>query len=286
MKPPKKIFSRRKFLGLAGLGGLGCVGYGHWVEPHWLEVVHHEVRVSKAGDQPPLKILQLSDFHASPVVSLEFIRKAIRLGLKQQPDLILLTGDFISDQFNQSASYAEILSVLSAVAPTFACLGNHDGGRWASTLGQGYDNTSFVCDVLAQAKVTLLHNAAQFIRIRNWNLTLVGVGDLWAEEMQPALAFAQVPTGGSDATLVLAHNPDSKAALKPYAWDLMFCGHTHGGQVYLPLLGAPIVPVADKNFIAGLYRWDNRWIHITRGVGNLLGVRFNCRPEVSLLTLV
>jgi predicted MPP superfamily phosphohydrolase len=286
VKLPKKIFSRRKFLGLAGLGGLGCVSYGHWVEPHWLQVMRHEVRLSKAGDKPPLKVLQLSDFHASPVVSLEFIREAIHLGLKQQPDLILLTGDFISDQFNQSAPYVEILSALAAVAPTFACLGNHDGGQWAATSGQGYDNTTFVCDVLTKAKVTLLHNAAHSVRIRDWNLTLVGVGDLWAEEMQPALAFAQMPTSGSDATLLLSHNPDSKAALKPYAWDLMFCGHTHGGQVYLPLVGAPIVPVQDKNFIAGLYRWDNRWIHITRGVGNLLGVRFNCRPEVSLLTLV
>jgi hypothetical protein len=64
------------------------------------------------------------------------------------------------------------------------------------------------------------------------------------------------------------------------------CGHTHGGQIVLPLIGAPWAPVRDKRFIAGLYSWENRWIHITRGVGNVHGGRFNCPPEVSLLTLL
>jgi predicted MPP superfamily phosphohydrolase len=262
------------------------MSYGHWVEPHWLEVGRHELPLSQGGSKRPLKILQLSDFHASPVVSMDFISAAIRLGLQQQPDLILLTGDFISDQFNQSEIYGAALALLAATAPTFACLGNHDGGRWAVSSGRGYEDTEFVRDVLAKAKVTLLHNAAQVVQIHDWKLTLVGLGDLWAEEMEPIAAFAKMPTVHSDATLVLSHNPDSKTALKNFAWDAMFCGHTHGGQVCFPLIGAPFAPVRDKNFIAGLYRWDDRWIHITRGVGNLHGVRFNCRPEVSLLTLV
>ena len=66
----------------------------------------------------------------------------------------------------------------------------------------------------------------------------------------------------------------------------MLCGHTHGGQCDLMFLGTPFAPVRDKRFVQGLHRWEDRWIHITRGVGNLHGMRFNCRPEVSLLTLV
>jgi hypothetical protein len=282
---PKKKFSRRKFLASVGLAGLGGVIYVHWVEPHWLDVGRHEIHLSKDGVKKPLKVLQLSDFHASPVVSLNFIKEAIQLGLKQQPDLILLTGDFITHRFAQLDGYVEALSPLAKTAPTFACLGNHDGGLWAGR-GHGYEDTEFIRNVLSKANVTLLHNAAQPIRIRDWNLTLVGLGDSWAEEMQPEEAFAQAPANRGDATLLMSHNPDTKTALKPFVWDLLLCGHTHGGQVCLPFFGAPFAPVRDKNFLGGLYRWDNRWIHVTRGVGNLHGVRFNCRPEVSLLTLV
>ena len=278
-------FSRRQFLAATGLTGFGGVTYVHSFEPQWLEVGRHEVPLSKSGGKTPLKILQLSDFHASPWVSLDFIREAIGLGLQQQPDLILLTGDFITRSFNQFDGYAEVLAPLAKAAPTFACLGNHDGRLWAGK-GRGYEDTMFVRSVLSQAQVTLLHNTTQSVRVRDWQLTLVGLGDFWAREMQPAAAFAQSPATRGDATLVLSHNPDTKTYLNSFAWDLMLCGHTHGGQVCLPFIGAPFAPVLDKRFLAGLYRWEDRWIHVTRGVGNLYGVRFNCRPEVSLLTLV
>ena len=68
-----------------------------------------------------------------------------------------------------------------------------------------------------------------------------------------------------------------------YDWDLMLSGHTHGGQIIVPLYGAPFHAVSDRRYMAGLKPWGSRQIHVTRGVGNLLGVRFNCRPEVSLL---
>jgi len=74
--------------------------------------------------------------------------------------------------------------------------------------------------------------------------------------------------------------------LEPYPWDVVLCGHTHGGQIWIPGLGAPFAPVEDKRYIAGLYPWSNRWMHITKGVGNIWGLRFNCRPEISLLTIV
>ena len=86
-------------------------------------------------------------------------------------------------------------------------------------------------------------------------------------------------------TIMLSHNPDAKTALRDVPWDLMLCGHTHGGQITLPLLGSPLAPIADKRFSEGLHTWDKRWIYVTRGVGSLLGMRFNCPPEVSILEL-
>jgi predicted MPP superfamily phosphohydrolase len=238
--------------------------------------------VSKSAGRAPLKLLQLSDFHASRFVSLDFIAEAIRLGLAEKPDLICLTGDFITSHFSEFVAYGKILRPLAASAPTFACLGNHDGGSWSARAG-GYADTRAVRDLLAGSGVELLHNAARTVRVADWDLTLVGLGDLWAKEIQPQLSF---PTAAPVApTVVLSHNPDSKELVRTVAWDLMLCGHTHGGQLRLPLLGTPFAPVEDMRFVEGLHRWDDRWIHITRGVGNLHGVRFNCPPEVSLLTL-
>ena len=284
MRSLSKKFSRRKFLAAAGLAGLGGASYVHWLEPGWLDVGRHEVSLHQGRPRPPLKILQLSDLHASPVVSLDFIAEAVRLGLQQQPDLICLTGDFISHKFDAFGEYARVLAPLARAAPTFACLGNHDGGAWSVRCG-GYENTARVGTLLADSGITLLHNRATSLKLRDWQLQLVGVGDFWSGAMMPGVAFNEVKPG-ADAVVLLSHNPDTKTFLKNYPWDLMLCGHTHGGQVRLPFFGTPFAPVRDKNFVEGLHRWDSRWIHITRGIGNLHGIRFNCRPEVSLLTLV
>jgi predicted MPP superfamily phosphohydrolase len=277
--------SRRKFLAILGFGCLGTAGYGRFFEPEWLRIRQHEVAVTKRSRGSSVKLLHLSDFHASPVVSLSFIEKAIRHGLEQKPDLICLTGDFITLGYEKVNGYAKILSSLSKHAPVFACLGNHDGGLWASGRG-GHRNTEFVRDLLKQAGISLLHNSAQPIQLRDWRITLAGLGDSWAEEMMPEIAFTSLPAEPSDAVLALSHNPDTKQMLKAYEWDLLLCGHTHGGQLRLPLIGAPFAPVRDKKYVEGLHRWNERWIHITRGVGSLFGLRVNCRPEISLLTLV
>ena len=280
-----KLFTRRTFLAGLGLFALGGGVYVRLIEPCRLEIGRHEIDLSRGRRRGPLKILHLSDFHASPVVSLEFIAKAVQLGLSLKPDLICLTGDYITRGYDQLDGYAEVLRSLAGGTPTFACLGNHDGGLWAARR-RGYADTHRVRGMLTQSGTALLHNAAKTVRIRDWDLTLVGVGDLWAGEMQPLLAFESLQPVAGGATILLSHNPDSKQWLKPYAWDLMLCGHTHGGQVRLPFFGTPFAPVRDKRFVEGSHRWAERWIHITRGIGNVHGLRLNCPPEVSLLTLV
>jgi len=277
-------FSRRKFLGLLGTSGLGAALYARWLEPGWLSVGRHTVPLAERPDTEPLNVLQLSDLHASRFVSLDFIAKAIQLGLSLKPDLVLLTGDFITRKFDQFDCYTEILSPLAKAAPCYACLGNHDGGAWARDRN-GYADTESTRNLLSKSGVELLHNRATNLRVKGRNLRLVGLGDWWAREFDPRTAFAGAAADQGESVIALSHNPDTKDLLKSYTWDLLVCGHTHGGQFYLPFIGTPFAPVRDKRFVKGLHRWDNRWIHITKGVGNLLGVRFNCRPEVSLLTL-
>jgi predicted MPP superfamily phosphohydrolase len=264
---------------------LGLAGYAGLVEPFRLMIGRHECRTGAPAPDQPLKLLHLSDFHASWAVSLGFIAEAVEVGLQLKPDLICITGDFITRKYAEFEAYGRVLAKLAAAAPAFACLGNHDGGWWAKIHG-GYESTQPVRQLLERSGIGLLHDRCVALQIGGRHVKLTGVADSWSERLNLAAAFPLEEAGGTATRIVLSHNPDTKEFLKFYAWDLLLCGHTHGGQVVLPWLGAPWTPVRDKRFIAGMYAWENRWIHITRGVGNVHGVRFNCPPEVSLITLI
>jgi len=278
-----RAFSRRAFIASLGLGSVACTGYAGCVEPSWLEVGRHDVKTNTPPG-PPLKLLHLADFHASWCVSLAFIAEAIELGLRDKPDLICVTGDFITSTYDDFGAYQRVLSRLAGAAPVFACLGNHDGGVW-SRHSHGYPDTRQVRALLQQSGIELLHNRSTTLALRGRPIALFGLGDCYAREAEPARAFS-ARIREDALRVVLSHNPDTKDILQPYRWDLMLSGHTHGGQVCLPLIGAPFAPVNDKRFVAGLYRWNNRWLHVTKGVGNVHGLRFNCRPEISLLTVI
>ncbi|HEX2747583.1 MAG TPA: metallophosphoesterase, partial [Verrucomicrobiales bacterium] len=133
---------------------------------------------SDKSSAPPLRLLQLSDFHADPM-SLADIRHAVDLGLAEKPDLICLTGDFITWKYDQWDEYAAILARLPAAAPTFAILGNHDGGGWARH--KGYADNSLVRKMLEQAKIPLLHNRRELLEIAGRRFILAGLGDWWAD---------------------------------------------------------------------------------------------------------
>ncbi len=283
-----RLLTRRNFLrGLIGAGAAvaGGVAYAHWAEPHWLALARHDVPLSREAGTPTVRVLQLSDLHAPADGSIDFIDEAVTLGLAQKPDVIVITGDFINDSLPEDpARYGDILRRLPAAAPTFATLGNHDGGPWIIHYG-GYSTTDKVRELLRAANVTLLHNEARELTLRGRKFQLIGVGDLWEGTCKPEIAFKQIGDAHGATRIVLNHNPDAKEQLRRYPWDVVLCGHTHGGQVRLPLLGTPFAPVNDKRYVEGLHRWEERWLHVTRGVGTLHGLRFNCRPQVSVLDL-
>jgi len=281
MKTPGLKISRRRFIGGVSFAALGAFGYARLFEAERLQRSFITVPFS-GGAKPPLKLLHLSDLHASPVVSLRYIGKAIDAAVEWKPDLICVTGDFITQTFDAVAAYAKILQRLSGTAPTFASLGNHDGGKWAGEDG-GYADVAWVTGLLERSGVRLLRNDSIRVRVGDRELNLVGLGDIWAGDFDAPRAFA---TRRAAETIVLSHNPDTKAHLNVFNWQLMLCGHTHGGQLRVPWSGAtPFAPVRDKRFVAGLRQWNGRWIHVTKGIGSVFGVRINCPPEVSFLTL-
>ncbi len=274
-------FTRRRVLAGLFAGGAGGGAWMRYVEPGWLKVARHNVPLWPEKSDP-VRLLHLSDLHADPM-SLAEIRSAVELGIAEKPDLICLTGDFITWKYDQWDEYATILAKLPAAAPVYAVLGNHDGGGWARH--NGYPDTSLVRGMLERAGIPLLHNRRESLTIKGRRFTLAGLGDWWADEMRPAEAFAGHQPRPEEPVILLSHNPDTKDKLTSWPWHLMLSGHTHGGQLSLPLVGTPFAPVRDKRYVRGLHRWNERWLHITSGVGALHHMRFNCRPEISVLEL-
>ncbi len=277
--------SRRAFLlaGAAGLAGAGFA-YSRLGESGWLETRH--VPVSLPGLASTVRVLVLSDLHYSSAVPISLIDRAIRSGLKESPDFACLGGDFITaGERPDLAPLTESLGRLAQQVPTFAVFGNHDGGEWASHRDDGFESPDAVGQALTRAGITILEN--QSLTTKE-GVRLVGLADLWSGSCDPRPAFTGQELSEPvqpQATLVLAHNPDTKDLVRAFDWDLMISGHTHGGQIRVPLVGAPYAPVQDRRYIAGLNAFENRWVYTTRGVGSLFGVRFNCRPEVTILEL-
>ncbi len=179
--------SRRAFIGTLAVAGAGFTGYAGGVEPKWLDVGRHDVATGVGG--PPLKLLHLSDLHASWCVSLQYIQEAIDLGISLKPDLICVTGDFITTTYNDFQSYQRILARLPVAAPTFACLGNHDGGSWARSH-HGYKDTAHVRELIQKSGLDLLHNRTKVIEVAGRKVALTGLGDCYSAEADPHRAVS------------------------------------------------------------------------------------------------
>ncbi len=260
-------------------------GYARYVEPSWLELTHDRIPVRALPPGSTIRVVQLSDLHASPVVPNRLIEESFELALAQKPDIVCLTGDYLTDgKPHDEPWYRNTLRKLSTRVPTFASLGNHDGGAWSGKRNTRPLTTAYVVSLLQSAGIPVLINSRVEVPVRGARIRLVGCGDLWAHQCNPWVAFHGVPQDEMP-TLILSHNPDSKVMMDEFRWDLMLAGHTHGGQVVMPILGISPAPVDDKRYVKGLKPWNGRLINVSAGVGNIDGVRFNCRPQVNLLEL-
>lgn len=284
MPKNKKLSRRQLLLGSSGIlaSSIATFCYMRHFEPYWLTLSYKKIVLPKAANQ--LRILHLSDLHASHAVPLSFIESAFKIGIEQHPDLICITGDFITNRFNDINLYSRSLRQLSVTAPTVASPGNHDGGKWAAARG-GHSDISQLRNLLVSSEITLLENSSEIFDMEGWKIQLVGLTDLWSGPFDPIPAFENKKPE-ADYTIVLSHNPDTKEELRDFDFDLMLCGHTHGGQLRIPFYGAPFAPVKDPLYIEGLLPWEERLIHITRGVGNVGGLRLNCPPEVSIIDII
>lgn len=276
-----KPMTRRQFLrrclnlGAAAIATPTCgLFYSLRTESSWLQV--ERVTVTLSGLPPVLHgftIAQMSDFHLGPTVSIGNLRQAVEVTRELKPDLIALTGDFVLGSAEYAKPCAQELAALRAPYGVMACLGNHD--HW--------ENASLIRRALLDARIPVLVNTG--LSLLEGALWIAAVDDVWAGHPDLDAALAGVPGGA--VVLLLAHEPDYADTVAEHGGvNLQLSGHSHGGQVRLPLIGAPLLPHLGQRYPAGLYHIGNLTLYTNRGVGTIYPpIRFNCRPEVTLITL-
>src|SRR6266851_7473590 len=222
---------------------------------------------------------QISDFHVDRDEDLERLALAVETINQQHPDLVFLTGDYFSgpDTMNRYlGAFRDVLKNLKPRSGVIAILGNHD--HWSSA--------DRISEALKRAGADVLANESRRLTLRNENLVVVGIDDLWSRRAEPARAFADVKS--DDCTIVLAHNPDTALYARHLKPGVMLSGHTHGGVVRIPFYGSPLKSILriGKQFYSGLNRYEDFYIYTNRGLGTFwLRIRINCPPEVSRFTL-
>jgi predicted MPP superfamily phosphohydrolase len=274
------VMDRRKFLKRAGCVTLGTTAAGAvypFLEAKWCRLARRTLALPNLP--PPFRgttVALLADVHHGPFVPLAYVRHIVALTNSLRPDLVVLAGDYVhgSDAFI-APGIAE-LGKLEAPLGRFAVRGNHDN----------WESASVSRAALAEAKIPDLSNTGIWIERQGVRLRVCGVGDLWTDGQDLRAALGDAILG--DAVLLLSHNPDFVETLRDARVGLVLSGHTHGGQIVLPGFGAPVVPSQyGQKYLYGLVQGPCSQVFVTRGVGTVSPpVRFLCRPEVVLITLV
>lgn len=281
------MLTRRKFfnqflIGASAVASIGCAD-ALFLEPKNLVSEHLDIRLTRLPEEfHGFRIAQISDIHFGPYMGKGGLERALKLALSFRPDLLALTGDFVSHPFGGSngspgAHFAEpCADVLVAVKgiPVLAILGNHD--HW--------NNAAIVEAALKDRGIEVLRNRSIPLERGYGRIWIAGVDDALVRAADLGKTLRDVPR--SETTLLLAHEPDFADYAARFPVDLQLSGHSHGGQVRLPGIGALILPDLAKKYPVGLNQVGSLQVYTNRGLGVINPpVRFYCPPEVTFVTL-
>jgi predicted MPP superfamily phosphohydrolase len=288
MAEENQKLSRRSFLKLMGflggevfLMGAGGMMYARQLEPTWVEISQVRLKLPRLGKAfDGVRLVQVSDIHMGGWMNTGHFSHVMDLALAQAPDLLALTGDFVEHQ-DEREVVANALDDLSTVfttlgdVPRVGVLGNHDHRTSPGDIRK----------LMQKHHILDLTNGVHTLVRGAERLHIAGVDDM--REGRPNLpqVMAALPEDG--AAILLSHEPDfADESAATGRFDLQISGHSHGGQVVLPLIGPPLLPQGGRKYYTGLYQVGTMLQYTNRGVG-LTGVsiRFNCRPEITVFTL-
>jgi uncharacterized protein len=276
--------NRRKFIRLAVAGGAAVLGAdGVLIEPNQPRVVRKEIALRRwPSRMDGFTIAMVSDFHYDLIFSVHPIRTAIGMVNDLHPDLIVLTGDFVTvpwvghKKIGAAAAEpcAQLLRNLRAPYGLWAVLGNHDA----------FTNPGRVTSALRAVGIQVLANQSVPIERSGGRFWLAGVNDVMGRTADLHATLHSVPP--DEAVVLLAHEPDYADYVARYAVDLQLSGHSHGGQVRLPLITPLFLPELAKKYVLGLYNIGALTLYTNAGLGTVaIPARLNCPPEITLFTV-
>jgi hypothetical protein len=285
---PGKPITRRKFLkqGLALAAGLAV--YAGEIERHYISVTHHEAAIQ--GLPPAFegaRIAQLSDIHLDEFSEPIFVEHAVKVVNDLNPDFVFLNGDYVTwgiapKSFVVGAAWqcANILRNLKC-PQRYAVLGNHD-----AVVGP-----KVVATALRDNGIPVLVNGYTALERAGGRIWLAGLADALEDRPQLDLAIPPKIRGiAAEPVILLCHEPDFadtvSMSVAGRAVALMLSGHSHGGQIRLPLIGAIALPPLGRKYVEGWFRFGKMQLYVNRGLGTVdLPFRFDCPPEISVFTL-
>jgi predicted MPP superfamily phosphohydrolase len=284
LHPTPTSTTRRAFLRTAALAGAGIALYAGTHARHELEIVRRTILIRDLPDTfHGFRLVQISDIHLVEWTEPWFLRRVVAEVNNLAPDLVAITGDFISrGPRNAEVAYrampvcAEALGDLQC-PHRFAILGNHD-----TTV-----DPIMVVRELASRGIPTLVNRFVAIDRGSDRIWLCGVDDPGTSDPSLRLAIPSIPAA---PVILLAHEPDYADAVRLHPRfpliDLMLSGHSHGGQVRLPLIGPLLLPPMGQKYVAGLFHFDRMQLYVNRGIGTVgLPFRYFCPPEITEITL-
>jgi uncharacterized protein len=279
-----KILTRRGFLAVAAGSAAGLAFYGGEIARHELEIVYRTITLPRLPDPfAGMRIVQISDFHFAEYTEAGFLKAVVRNVNALAPDLVVLTGDFVSfgplpRPFGAKMSYhcAEILAGIECPL-RYAIMGNHDALVGART----------VTDALRTQNIPVLANSSTPLERDGRRLWLAGIQDALIQRPNLAAALPAGRNPDNEPLILLAHEPDFADYAMGHQISLVLSGHTHGGQIRIPLVTPLLLPDMGTRYVQGLFKLrDGMQLYVNRGIGAVnLPFRFRCPPEITVITL-
>ncbi len=282
-----------------GISGITLTNSGNLIEPQWVEITQHEISIANL---PPafegFSIVQLTDLHHSSIVTLEYLQACFQQVVNLQPDLVVMTGDYINYQKKYAQPVAQAIgeTIIEAGIPIYAVLGNHDhwNSDWNDDWNDDSDASAFplrnrwkgdgleVINALTAGGIKVLMNESALLQRGGDHLWLLGCGDLFAGNFDLERALGSLPST-DEPRFLLMHNPQPIESIAHHGFDLVLSGHTHGGQISLPF----VPPKVGNKYLAGLFYVGASRLYVCRGLGVTgVPIRFMTTPEIACFRLV
>jgi len=261
---------------------LSCLVWGFFIEPNRLVVHQDTIQIDNwPAELSGLRIALIGDIHTdNRFIDEKKLKKIVELTNAQNPDLVVLLGDYIQGGRDNAAHRVEPeitaaqLKNLKAPLGVYAILGNHDWWYNGEKVRRAFESEG----------IPILEDEAKALNWHDKSFWLVGLPDLWTRPQHIQQTLAKAPSGAT--VIALTHNPDLFAEL-PQNVPLLLAAHTHGGQVNLPLIGTPVVPSRfGPKYTAGHIYENGHHLYVTTGIGtSIMRVRFRVPPEIVILTI-